>query len=154
MSHLIRDERATNRAAVEAFLNVFPEGGESFFAARQRMGLLAPDYVMELPYAPPGMRRRDTSEHHNARADWLRDVFLTWRRTNGPVIYETTDPKVFWVEAGGEGLTRFWGTPMPYLNDFAIMFVVEDGKVKLFREYFNPINLYPPERIPRFPFGG
>ncbi len=154
MSTDIETLRQRNRDAIVAFLNVFPEAGESFYEARRRLGLLAQDYSMELPYAPPGMRNKDLSEHHEARARWLSEVFVAWKRTHGPMIYETLDPSRFWVEAGGEGVTRFWGEDRPYRNDFAILFVVDDGRISLFREYFNPLALYPESKIDRFPFGG
>jgi ketosteroid isomerase-like protein len=147
-------ERSRNRATVEAFLNVFPQGEEGFFQARKRLGLIADDYVFELPYAPPGSRSVDAGADHERRGNWLKTMFVEWRRTKGPIIYETTDPTVFWVEASGEGKVRFWGDDMEYHNDFVIMFVVENGKVRRFKEYYNPINLYPPGTLPPFPFSG
>ncbi|RWI57098.1 MAG: hypothetical protein EOR16_16055 [Mesorhizobium sp.] len=148
-------ERSRNRATVEAFLNVFPEGDEGFFQARKRLGLIADDYVFELPYAPPGVRSVDKGDDHERRGKWLAKTFVTWRRTKGPVIYETTDPGVFWVEASGEGTARFWGDEeSPYRQDFVIMFVVHEGKVRLFREYFNPLRFYAEGTFPELTFHG
>ncbi len=151
--------REANRKAIETFLNVVPQTRdgevEGFLEARRRLGVLADDFVKELPFAPPGMRRRDEGDAvHESRSRWLRSVLHDFKRTQAPIIHETLDPNLFWVETAGGGKATWWGDEMPYHNTHLIKFLVENGKVKLCREYFNPLNFYPTGSVPDLPFSG
>jgi ketosteroid isomerase-like protein len=156
---VVNDLRGTNRRAVEAFLNVVPETRdgrrEGFLEARRRIGVLADTFVKELPFAPPGMRSRDEGDAvHQSRSHWLTSVLHGFKRTRAPVVHEMLDPTTFWVETSGGGKATWWGKEMEYHNTHLIFFVVDNGKVSLCREYFNPLNFYPPGTVPDLPFSG
>ncbi len=65
--------------------------------------------------------------------------FPDWQWTNIR-IFETQDPNFFWVECDGAGKALFPGYP-PTIHSahFIHSFEMEDGKIRFYREFFNPV---------------
>ncbi len=73
---------------------------------------------------------------------WSLQCFPDWVWINVE-IFDTQDPNRFWVECDGEGKIVFPGYPVGhYRNHFLHSFQFEDGKIKLQREFMNPIDQY------------
>ncbi|GAB3890546.1 PhzA/PhzB family protein [Microbispora bryophytorum] len=125
--------RRTNRATVERYMNT--RGEERL----RRHLLFTEDGVGGLwtndTGQPIAIRGRDRLGEH---AVWSLKCFPDWVWTNIQ-IFETDDPNFFWVECDGEGAIRFPGYPEGhYRNHFLHSFQLEDGKIKLQREFMNP----------------
>ncbi|RUT08332.1 hypothetical protein DSM106972_015000 [Dulcicalothrix desertica PCC 7102] len=99
--------------------------------------LWAEDGVQDMPYSPKGFPKRvegkaAVTKHYSALPTSVgRMVFPDLK------IYPTTDPNTFFVEFRGE--IEVLATKKPYNNTYAGLFKFRDGKVALFREYFDPI---------------
>ncbi|HYQ43250.1 MAG TPA: PhzA/PhzB family protein [Polyangiaceae bacterium] len=75
-------------------------------------------------------------------AVWSLKCFPDWRWYDVK-IFDTQDPNIFWVECNGKGLIRFAGYPEGvYSNHFIHYFEFEDGKIKLQREFMNPVQQF------------
>jgi hypothetical protein len=125
--------RKTNRATVEKYMNT--RGEERL----RRHLLFTEDGVGGLwtndTGKPIAIRGRDRLAEH---AIWSLKCFPDWVWTNIQ-IFETDDPGFFWVECDGEGAIRFPGYPEGhYRNHFLHSFQLENGKIKLQREFMNP----------------
>jgi hypothetical protein len=99
--------------------------------------LWAEDGVQDMPFSPKGFPKRvegkaAVAKHYSALPTSVgRMVFPDLK------IYPTTDPNTFFVEFRGE--IEVLATKKPYNNTYAGLFKFRDGKVTLFREYFDPI---------------
>ncbi|MEU6711273.1 PhzA/PhzB family protein [Nonomuraea sp. NPDC046802] len=125
--------RKKNRATVEKYMNT--RGQERL----RRHLLFTEDGVGGLwtndTGRPIAIRGRDRLGEH---AVWSLQCFPDWVWYNIE-IFETQDPNVFWVECDGTGLIRFPGYPEGhYQNHFLHSFHLEDGQIKLQREFMNP----------------
>lgn len=125
--------RKINRATVEKYMNT--RGEERL----RRHLLFTEDGVGGLwtndTGQPIAIRGRDRLGEH---AVWSLKCFPGWVWTNIQ-IFETHDPNFFWVECDGEGAIRFPGYPEGhYRNHFLHSFRLENGKIKLQREFMNP----------------
>lgn len=75
-------------------------------------------------------------------AVWSLRCFPDWQWYNVS-IHDTQDPDVFWVECDGKGVIRFDGYPEgDYENHFIHSFQFEGGKIKLQREFMNPVQQF------------
>lgn len=75
-------------------------------------------------------------------AVWSLKCFPDWRWYNVS-IFDTGDPNVFWVECDGTGLIRFEGyAEGTYTNHFIHYFELENGKIRLQREFMNPVQQF------------
>jgi uncharacterized protein len=99
--------------------------------------LWAEDGVQDMPYSPKGFPKR--VEGKAAVAKHYSALPTSVGRMEFPdlKIYPTTDPNKFFVEFRGE--IEVLATKKPYNNTYAGLFKFRDGKVTLFREYFDPI---------------
>jgi len=125
--------RKINRATVEQYMNTRGED------RLRRHLLFTEDGVGGLwtndTGQPIAIRGRDRLGEH---AVWSLKCFPDWVWTNIQ-IFETDDPNFFWVECDGEGAIRFPGYPEGhYRNHFLHSFQLENGKIKLQREFMNP----------------
>jgi uncharacterized protein len=99
--------------------------------------LWADDGVQDMPYSPTGFPKRvegkaAVAKHYSALPKSVgRMVFPDL------IIYPMTDPNTFFVEFRGE--IEVLATKKPYNNTYAGLFKFRDGKVVLFREYYDPI---------------
>lgn len=84
---------------------------------------------------PIAIRGRDRLAEH---AVWSLKCFPDWKWFNIE-IFETQNPNFFWVECDGAGAIRFPGYPEGYYeNHFLHSFLLENGRIKLQREFMNP----------------
>ncbi|GAA4188232.1 PhzA/PhzB family protein [Microbispora amethystogenes] len=125
--------RKINRATVEQYMNTRGED------RLRRHLLFTEDGVGGLwtndTGEPIAIRGRDRLGEH---AVWSLKCFPDWVWFNIQ-IFETDDPNFFWVECDGEGAIRFPGYPEGhYRNHFLHSFQLENGKIKLQREFMNP----------------
>ena len=98
--------------------------------------LFAPDGVIELPFAGPGMPSRlagqqairDFSHRMDASPLRIDDLEAT-------ALYHTDDPEVVIIELATRGtVTSTGGT---FVGTSIQVFRIRDGKIVLFRDYFN-----------------
>jgi hypothetical protein len=127
--------RRGNRATVEEYMRTLGQD------RLQRHHLFTEDGVGGLWTAdtpgPIAIHGRDVLGEH---AVWSLKCFPDWVWYNIE-IFETQDPNRFWVECDGKGKIRFPGYPEGfYENHFIHSFHLENGKIKLSREFMNPFN--------------
>ena len=98
--------------------------------------LFAPDGVIELPFAGPGMPSRLAGQQairdfsHRMAASPLRIDDL-----EATAVYQTGDPEVVIIELISRGtVTSTGGT---FAGTSIQVFRIRDGKIVLFRDYFN-----------------
>ena len=98
--------------------------------------LFAPDGVIELPFAGPGMPSRlagqqairDYSHRMDASPLRIDDLEAT-------ALYHTDDPEVVIVELATHGTVT--STGRTFAGTSIQVFRIHDGKIVLFRDYFN-----------------
>ena len=99
-------------------------------------GLFAPDGVIELPFAGPGMPSRLAGQQairdfsHRTASSPLRidDLETT-------AVYHTDDPEVVIIELATRGTVT--STGRTFTGTSIQVFRIRDGKIVLFRDYFN-----------------
>lgn len=99
--------------------------------------MMAPDGVMEFPYAPPGGVAR--VEGREALAAYLAgfDGVLAIDSVTEPTIHLTQDPNIVILEFGcvGRGLK----TGRPYNQRYISVITLMDGKIARYVDYWNPL---------------
>lgn len=125
-------ERQQARKAVLDFLT----GLEDKDMARVN-GVWAEDGVQEMPYAPKNFPRRVAGKEALIRqyATWPQNSGKA-RFTDGVVFYPTRDPSIVITEY--HGVSEIVPTKRTYDQRYIGVFHVENGKITLFREYFDP----------------
>ena len=102
--------------------------------------LFAPDGVIELPFAGPGMPARLAGQQairdysHRMAASPLRIDDL-----EATAVYHTDDPEVVVIELVTHGTVT--GTGRTFAGTSIQVFRIRDGKIVLFRDYFNVAGL-------------
>jgi uncharacterized protein len=107
-------------------------------ASERCLALFADDAVFEFPYAPAlGLpARHEGKENIRALLELIR-VRIPPFAVSDVVIHDLKNDSGLFVEYHSVG--RIGGTGKVYAQDYATFFVVENGKIKLIREYFNAI---------------
>ncbi|MFF8382592.1 PhzA/PhzB family protein [Streptomyces kanasensis] len=125
--------RQLNRATVEQYMNTKGQDRlkrHELFTKDGKGGLWTNDTG-----SPIVINGRDRLAAH---AVWSLKCFPDWEWYNIE-IFETQDPNRFWVECDGRGKILFEGYPEGhYANHFLHAFELENGKIKLQREFMNP----------------
>lgn len=105
--------------------------------AKNFIELMSEEFVMEFPYARPGMPTR--VEGRAAVLAHLMKVGegLTVDSRSDVVVHETTDPEVVIIEFNGHG--RALKTGEPYENRYVSIIRARGGKIVHFKDYWNPI---------------
>jgi ketosteroid isomerase-like protein len=100
-------------------------------------GVWAEDAVQEMPYVPAGFPSRVAGREALIRqyAAWPQNSGKA-KFTDGIVFYPTQDPRIVFVEY--RGVTEVIPTGRIYDQRYGGLFHVEEGKITLFREYFDP----------------
>ena len=100
----------------------------------------AVDAVQEMPYAPDNFPKRLAGKQN------LIQHYHKWSETRGEtnftsqlIFYPMRDPKMVFAEWTGK--MNILSTGREYHQTYGGLFHVENGKITLFREYFNPILL-------------
>lgn len=107
-------------------------------SAGQCLALFADDAVFEFPYAPTlGLpARHEGKEQLRALLELIRVRIPPFASSN-VLIHEMKNDSEIFVEYHSDG--KIGGTDKFYAQDYATWFVVENGKIKRIREYFNAI---------------
>ena len=98
--------------------------------------LFAPDGVIELPFAGPGMPSRLAGQQ--AIRDYSHRIAASPLRIDdleATAVYQTDDPEVLIVELATRGTVT--GTDRTFTGPSIQVFRIRDGKIVLFRDYFN-----------------
>jgi ketosteroid isomerase-like protein len=100
-------------------------------------GVWADDAVQEMPYAPEGFPKRVAGKDALIRqyAAWPQNSGRA-RFTDGIRFYPTRDPEI--VVAEFHGISEIVPTGRVYDQRYVGIFHVENGKITLFREHFDP----------------
>jgi ketosteroid isomerase-like protein len=99
--------------------------------------LWAEDAVLEFPFAPKGRR-----SVYRGRAEILAYMQAALGRiaidaTDGLRVFPMLDPEIAAVEFAVRG--RATTTGRPYNQRYLIIFETTDGKIRHYREYWNPL---------------
>ena len=126
-------ERKRTEETVRTFLTSLEEKDMAKFAS-----VWADDGVQEMPYAPNDFPKRIEGKSN------LIQHYAGWPANSGKanftsdlVFYPTFDPQTTLVEYRGN--CEILVTNSTYQQKYCGLFRVIDGKIKLFREYFDPI---------------
>ncbi|MDC7218206.1 MAG: nuclear transport factor 2 family protein, partial [Spirochaetales bacterium] len=129
-AYLIRQK---TRQAVIDFLTALEEKDMEKFNS-----LWAEDAVQDMPFTPDQSIRR-TSGKNNIIA-----VYKDWPQTAGKaeylstlVMYPMQNPEVIYVEF--EGDVDILTSGRNYKQKYSCLFHVVDGKISLYRAYYNPV---------------
>ena len=127
-----RAAEAANIGTVEAFYAHLEVKDMGAFLAQ-----FAEDAVQDMPYAPPGFPKR---------VEGLAEIAGLYE--GFPDATESVSFSVLSVDPAGDpnrliaevdGVIAFKGVEQPYRQRYIAVFEFEDGQIKLFREYFNPL---------------
>ena len=112
-------------------------GGRVDPGARSFVDLMSEDFVMEFPYARPGMPTR--VEGRAAVLAHLMKVAgdVSVDSASNLVTHETADPEVVILEFDGHG--RSIRTGEPYEQRYISVIRARSGKIVHFKDYWNPI---------------
>ena len=105
--------------------------------AQNFIELMSEDFVMEFPYARPGMPTR--VEGRAAVLTHLMKVGgdVSVDSASNLVVHETTDPELVILEFDGHG--RSVKTGEPYEQRYISVIRARGGKIVHFKDYWNPI---------------
>ncbi len=125
-------QRQQSQAAVKAFLRSLESKDMSSFAE-----LWAEDVVQDMPFSPEGHPKRVVGKAN------ILELYANWPNvardadfTSNLVFYPTQDPQTLFVEFTGD--VQVIPTGRHYQQTYAALFHVENQKITLFREYYNP----------------
>ncbi|WP_157962518.1 PhzA/PhzB family protein [Homoserinimonas sp. OAct 916] len=128
----IEQERAKNRATVDKWASLL-------FWDEGQADLVADDAVLEFKF-PSDLRPGGDQTSLKAATSSLDGVFKEWLET--PIeVFDTDDPTRFiiWFRAGYGRLGD--SDESLHESEFVLLYIVEDGLIKLIREYFNPLQI-------------
>ncbi len=128
-SYITRQKTAE---VVRAFLTSLEEKDMEKFAS-----VWADDAVQDMPYSPEGHPKRVVGK------DNLVSLYSGWPENSGDadftsqlVFYPMQDPETIFAEFKGE--VEVIPTGRQYRQTYGGLFHVVDGKIRLFREYYDP----------------
>ena len=106
-------------------------------SAESFVDMMSEDFVMEFPFARPGMQTR--IEGRPAVLTYLMSVVqgISVDSVDHVVVHETTDPDVVIVEFDGHG--RATRTGEPYEQRYISVIRTRDGRIVHYKDYWNPI---------------
>ncbi|MEM6601561.1 MAG: nuclear transport factor 2 family protein, partial [Verrucomicrobiota bacterium] len=128
-AYLVRQQ---NRKIVKDYLTALETKNMDLFA-----DLLADDMVLEMPYSPKGYPERVAGKMN------IIKHFSNWPEISGAAdftseltFYRMTSPEMIFAEWKGE--VDILATGRKYQQQYAGLFHIVAGKIKLFREYYDP----------------
>lgn len=97
------------------------------------------DVVLEFPYAPVGRPRR--VEGKEAAGEYLRAVpsQIEFERVTHLDVHQTVDPDTAIIEWAASGHVKSTGAP--YEMSYVVVLTLVDGKMALYRDYWNPLTV-------------
>jgi ketosteroid isomerase-like protein len=125
-------QRLQTQQTIRTFLTSLEEKDMTKFAS-----VWADDAVQDMPYSPEGFPKRVEGKANLVKhyADWPANSGRA-NFTSELVFYPTSDPQTVLVEYHGNCEIKTTGRN--YDQHYCGLFRVVDGKIKLFREYFDP----------------
>lgn len=123
------DAVSVARRFLEAEFNLDAEG---------MIAELADEVVLEFPHAFEGMPRK--TEGKEAVAGFIRAWIPSWwseLKSTRLEVRAEADPERAVAEYASKGTIASNGKP--YIQDYAGMFIVREGKIVYHAEYFNPL---------------
>lgn len=124
--------RKKTKQAILDFLHALESKDMEKFAA-----VWAEDAVQDMPYSPKGFPKRVTGKKS------IVELYVGWPKTAGDtdftsqlVFYPMQDPETIFVEFKGD--VDVIPTGKNYRQSYGGLFHVENGKIKLYREYYDP----------------
>jgi ketosteroid isomerase-like protein len=128
--------QADNRATVERFWKALEEGPPRGAALEAWKDTFAEDSVWEMPFAPEPLTKSVPGRHLIGHfVDWFFES-VPDLRIDSLTVHETTDPELFVLELHGTATVSQNGKT--YANTYCTHMRIRDGRIVLFREYFNP----------------
>lgn len=99
--------------------------------------MMAEDFIMEFPYARPGMQRR--IEGRTAVVAYLMTVAgsVSVDTMDNVVVHQTADPEVVIVEFEAHG--RALKVDEPYVQRYISVIRARGGKMIHFKDYWDPL---------------
>ncbi|EKO38299.1 MAG: ketosteroid isomerase-like protein [Solidesulfovibrio magneticus str. Maddingley MBC34] len=111
--------------------------GDALAPAQRFSDMFTPDGAMEFPYAPDGfparLRGRQEIESHARMVSELLSIGEMFD-VEALVSQEGT---MAMLEFRGEGMVR--ATGKPYLQRYVSVITLRDGRIALYRDYWNPL---------------
>jgi uncharacterized protein len=106
-------------------------------SAASFVDMMAEDFVMEFPYARPGMRT--WIQGRKAVVSYLMTVGegVSIEAVDNVVVHDTADPEVVIVEFDGHGRALKVGEP--YEQRYISVIRARGGKLVHYKDYWNPI---------------
>ena len=125
-------KRQKTENAVREFLGALEEKDMERFAS-----VWADDAVQHMPYAPENFPERVVGKENILKhyANWPENAGAA-NFTSDLVFYPMSDPEMVFAEFKGD--VDVIPTQRKYQQSYGGLFHVADGKITLFREYFNP----------------
>jgi uncharacterized protein len=99
--------------------------------------LYGPSVVMEMPFAPPGVPRRNLTSRAELAARFSAAGPARFEEAHDVVIHDTSDPEVVILECGLRG--RIETTGETFDLPFIMVMTVRDGHIVHSRDYSDPI---------------
>lgn len=100
-------------------------------------GVWADDAVQDMPYSPEGFPKRVNGKSA------IIDLYAKWPETSGKtdftsqlILYSMVDPETIFVEFKGN--VDIVPTGRHYTQHYGGLYHIENGKIKLYREYYDP----------------
>lgn len=101
------------------------------------MALWHEDGVFEQPYAPPGFPAvLEGAEAIRRHVEPMPQVFATFAYHDLD-LHATDDPELFVCTVRSEATVL--GSGRPYNNHYVIFFRIRDGRIALYREFYDPL---------------
>ena len=112
-------------------------GGRIDPSASSFIDMMAEDFVMEFPYARPGMQTR--IEGRTPVVMYLASVMgaVSVDTVDNVVVHDTADPEVVIIEFEGHG--RALKVDEPYDQRYISVIRTRGGKMVHYKDYWNPI---------------
>jgi len=135
--------RARNRATLEKYLGR-GEAGEPviFDGSPDSLAFTSNDHRVQIPFSPPGQFRELRREDMSGMLEWVENTFPAPFQYTIALTHETEDPRVFWTEDHGLGMTT-WRGGFVYANRHVMQFRFDDeGDICYECEYFDPASKF------------
>lgn len=106
-------------------------------SAASFIDMMSEDFVMEFPYARPGMKPRIAGR--TAVIEYLATVIgsVSVDAVDNVIVHETADPEVVIIEFDGHGQALKVGEP--YEQRYISVIRTRGGKIVHYKDYWNPI---------------
>ena len=128
------NKHANNQRIVHDFLDLLSKKD-----LKAWIELWTEDAVQDMPFSPPGFPKllsgkKAIAKHYGNLPQAVGKMDFTILH-----LYPMQDPN--WILAEYRGEIEVLATDRPYNNHHCGLFEVQNGKIALFREYYNPITL-------------